>query len=366
MPQDPAEQPTLSDGTVTLRAWREDDVAVAVAGHDERIRYWFGQAAAPTYDEQREVVARWRREYAAGTRFNFVVDVDGTAVGAVELRRPDPAAADPGAGDPHTGDLSWWLFSGQRGHGWATRAVRVLADWALTEAGQGGLGLAGSRPASSPATSRPCGSPPAPACAARGCAGCSPAPGTAPRPASTSCSPGSATTRRSASRRRSARCSTRSCPASARSARCWCATRPAGCCCASSPTSRTGTCRVAWSRSASRRSWRARARSRRSSACACPAGPLLLTDWLPPWGGWDDALCLVFDGGTHPAEITRGFVKQAREIRDAEFCTPGRSASAAPTSPRGGSRPPCGASTAGRGGARLHGVRTLRTCSPSH
>ena len=25
---------------------------------------------------------------------------------------------------------------------------------------------------------------------------------------------------------------------------------------------------------------------------------LLLTDWLPPWGGWDDAVCLVFDGGT--------------------------------------------------------------------
>ena len=31
------------------------------------------------------------------------------------------------------------------------------------------------------------------------------------------------------------------------------------------------------------------------------AGPLLLTDWLPPWSGWDDALCLVFDGGVHDA-----------------------------------------------------------------
>ncbi len=51
------------------------------------------------------------------------------------------------------------------------------------------------------------------------------------------------------------------------------------------------------------------------------AGPLLLTDWLPPWGGWDDALCLVFDGGTHPASITEKIVKQAREIRDAQFCT---------------------------------------------
>ncbi|MGA8255384.1 MAG: NUDIX hydrolase [Nocardioides sp.] len=51
-------------------------------------------------------------------------------------------------------------------------------------------------------------------------------------------------------------------------------------------------------------------------------GPLLLTDWLPPWGGWDDALCLVFDGGVHDASIAEQTVLQAREIRAAEFCTP--------------------------------------------
>jgi 8-oxo-dGTP pyrophosphatase MutT (NUDIX family) len=52
-----------------------------------------------------------------------------------------------------------------------------------------------------------------------------------------------------------------------------------------------------------------------------PAGTLLLTDWLPPWGGWDDALCLVFDGGTHDPGILDAMVKEVREIRDAEFCT---------------------------------------------
>ena len=51
-------------------------------------------------------------------------------------------------------------------------------------------------------------------------------------------------------------------------------------------------------------------------------GELLLTDWLPPWGGWDDALCLVFDGGTHDAAILERVVKQPREIRDVRFCTP--------------------------------------------
>jgi 8-oxo-dGTP pyrophosphatase MutT (NUDIX family) len=50
------------------------------------------------------------------------------------------------------------------------------------------------------------------------------------------------------------------------------------------------------------------------------AGSLLLTDWLPAWSGWDDAICLVFDGGAHPASITDDIVRQEREIRAAEFC----------------------------------------------
>ena len=50
-------------------------------------------------------------------------------------------------------------------------------------------------------------------------------------------------------------------------------------------------------------------------------GGLVLTDWLPAWGGWDDAVCLVFDGGTHGPEVLAGVVMQEREIRDVRFCT---------------------------------------------
>lgn len=50
-------------------------------------------------------------------------------------------------------------------------------------------------------------------------------------------------------------------------------------------------------------------------------GPLVLTDWLPPWSGWDDALCLVFEGGVRPASILDEVVRQEREIRSVEFCT---------------------------------------------
>ncbi|HSV38608.1 MAG TPA: NUDIX hydrolase, partial [Nocardioidaceae bacterium] len=52
-----------------------------------------------------------------------------------------------------------------------------------------------------------------------------------------------------------------------------------------------------------------------------PAGELLLTDWLPPWGGWDDAVCLVFDGGEHESSILGSAVLQAREIREVAFLT---------------------------------------------
>ena len=51
------------------------------------------------------------------------------------------------------------------------------------------------------------------------------------------------------------------------------------------------------------------------------AGRLLLTDWLPPWGGWDDAVCLVFDGGVHDPAVLDTIVRQEREIRSAAFCT---------------------------------------------
>src|SRR5262249_13040839 len=54
---------------------------------------------------------------------------------------------------------------------------------------------------------------------------------------------------------------------------------------------------------------------------AIQAGDLLLTDWLPPWSGWDDAVCLVFDGGEHDASIVDTIERQTREIRSAEFAT---------------------------------------------
>ena len=79
----------------------------------------------------------------------------------------------------------------------------------------------------------------------------------------------------------------------------------------------------------------------RGGARPRPSSPadLVLTDWLPPWGGWDDAVCLVFDGGEHDPAILDDIVTQPREIRTAEFCTSIRSTSGAPTSPPAASGP---------------------------
>ena len=84
-------------------------------------------------------------------------------------------------------------------------------------------------------------------------------------------------------------------------------------------------------------------------ALEIPAGRLLLTDWLPPWSGWDDALCLVFDGGAHDAAIARRR-SSGRSARSAtrRSARSRRCASAAPTSPPAGSSPRWPTSTAAR------------------
>ena len=91
-------------------------------------------------------------------------------------------------------------------------------------------------------------------------------------------------------------------------------------------------------------------------ALAIAAGELLLTDWLPPWGGWDDAVCLVFDGGVHDPDILAGGLAPdpgdpARRVRH-----PGAGAGAV----RRLHGPPDHLGAGGRGRRRATGVRRER------
>ncbi|MFP5283029.1 MAG: NUDIX hydrolase, partial [Actinomycetes bacterium] len=55
-------------------------------------------------------------------------------------------------------------------------------------------------------------------------------------------------------------------------------------------------------------------------------GRLLVVDWMPPYLGWEDAMELIFDGGTvAPADLER-FVLQPTEIRRVELATVGEAA----------------------------------------
>ncbi len=307
-----AEPPTLTDGTVTLRPWRDEDVPVAVSGHDDLIAEWAG-ADAPTVEEQRQQVRGWREAWRRDRSVAaFVVEVDGAMAGHVEV-----TATEAGGGT-----LTWVLLEGQRGHGYATRAVRVLVDWALTEASLGGLGLqrvearfdvrhdASHRVATRAGLRREGVQRIVPGMGDR-------ADATeyavlarlATDPPLTEPEAFRALLNSFLPRKRAI----------------------------SQMLLRDGKGRVLLCQLTYKRDWdlpggvvevgespqRAVAREvREELSLDVPAGELLLTDWLPAWSGWDDALCLVFDGGEHDAAIVGDIERQTREIRSAAFCTP--------------------------------------------
>ena len=81
-------------------------------------------------------------------------------------------------------------------------------------------------------------------------------------------------------------------------------------------------------------------------ALRLPVGRLVLTDWMPPWGGWDDALCLVFDGGVHAASLVDGGgAAVSGDPRGRVLLGGARSRHAPPTTPPVGSWRPSRPST---------------------
>ena len=301
-------QPTLTDGVVVLRPWRDEDVEAAVAGHDEEIAYWFGfPTVTPTPERHQQAVDEWRAAYDDGRRVvAFVIEHDGEVVGSVDVR-------DVGE---RTGQLSWALYAGHRGHGYATRAVRLLADYALDELGytrveakvepsntrstrvatRSGMRREGIRrvnPGSGDRTetteyavySRLRDDPPIES------------------PQSFRALLNSFLPRKRAIAQMLVR----------------------------DDEGRVLLCRLTYKNDWDLPGGVVEVNESPQAAVSrevkeelgldVPAGPLLLTDWLPPWSGWEDALCLVFDGGVlDPAALDEA-VLQAREILSVQFCT---------------------------------------------
>jgi RimJ/RimL family protein N-acetyltransferase/8-oxo-dGTP pyrophosphatase MutT (NUDIX family) len=300
-----SDQPTLTDGTVTLRPWRDSDVDAGIAGHDEEIAHWFGfERVRPSEAEQRAAIARWRAGWADRSTVNFLVEAGGDVVGNVEVR----------VKEDHIGELSWVLYAGHRGQGYGVRAVRMLVDWAIEH-----LGLVRVEAYVNTANER-----------------------------SKRLATRAGLQREGVMRGREVLAGDRhDTVVFARLASDPPITEPGGFrallnsflprkrgisqLLIRDPDDRVLLCQLTY-----KRDWDLpggvvevgespqRAVSREVAeelALEIPAGRLLLTDWLPPWGGWDDALCLVFDGGVHDPSILDHVVKEPREIRAAEFCT---------------------------------------------
>jgi RimJ/RimL family protein N-acetyltransferase/8-oxo-dGTP pyrophosphatase MutT (NUDIX family) len=302
------EQPELTeltDGEVVLRAFDESDIPPHVDGEDDEARLWLGQPGPSTYDGMLEVVARWRRERQAGTRLTYAVRHGEATVGWVEAR-------------PHgeTASLSWGLYAGQRGHGYATRAVRLLVGHLFTRLGVRRVeahvdprNLASQRVATRSGLRREGIRRVEPGMADRDDATGMVVYARLVNDAPVDEPEGFRALLNSFLPRKRA---------------------------ISQLLVRDHEHRVLICRLTYKRDWDlpggvvevgespqlAAAREiREELALDIPAGPLLLTDWLPPWSGWDDAVCLVFDGGEHDPQLLEGVVMQPREIRAAEFAT---------------------------------------------
>ena len=123
--------PRLSDGVVTLRPWTLDDVpAIARACNESEIARWIHQLPSP-YGEQdaREYVLATRAGWNDGTGAFFAI-VDAAIcepVGSIAIHVIDSMFGNV--------EVGYWAAAQARGRGLATRAVRLIARWAIDVAG---------------------------------------------------------------------------------------------------------------------------------------------------------------------------------------------------------------------------------------
>jgi RimJ/RimL family protein N-acetyltransferase len=123
----PLPDPPLADDLVLLRPWSPADAPLLGEdwGDPEVVR-WTG---VPSGDRSAARARAWisgeaeRREH--GLALDLAVTVDGVPVGEVGISHLDPVR--------HLAEVGWWTAPGWRRRGLASRAVRLVAAWAVTE-----------------------------------------------------------------------------------------------------------------------------------------------------------------------------------------------------------------------------------------
>jgi ribosomal-protein-alanine N-acetyltransferase len=124
----PLPDPPLADDVVQLRSWTPSDAgSLARAWHDPEIARW-GTTPA---DASEEAALHWigteAERRTRGLALDLAVELieERKVVGEVGLARLDVPRG--------LAETGWWIDAEHRGRGLASRAVSLLAGWALTE-----------------------------------------------------------------------------------------------------------------------------------------------------------------------------------------------------------------------------------------
>ena len=122
--------PTLRDGDLVLRPKRLEDIdAITAACQDPEIPRWTFVPSPYTRADAEAFFVRSAEEQEAGRTVHVLaVDAqDDQLLGSFSLMELDL--------EPGYGEIGYWVVAEARGRGIATRAVRLLADWAREELG---------------------------------------------------------------------------------------------------------------------------------------------------------------------------------------------------------------------------------------
>jgi RimJ/RimL family protein N-acetyltransferase len=116
------ELPTLSDGVVTLRPRRPEDVdAIVAACQDPEIPRWTRVPSPYTRAQAEE----WMASTEPDSAHLLAVDADDRLLGSFSVMHIDRERG--------YGEIGYWVAAEARRRGVATRAVALLRDWAAAE-----------------------------------------------------------------------------------------------------------------------------------------------------------------------------------------------------------------------------------------
>ncbi|WP_353508487.1 GNAT family N-acetyltransferase, partial [Intrasporangium sp.] len=122
---DRGEQPTLQEGDLLLRPWATGVVDQSVQVQDETAQWFDLPSDPPGAPRHTGWVADPREQWDSGSPATFLVEWQGMPAGSVDVTR----LADG------VGSLSWVVYAPFRGRGLASRAVRLLVEFAFAELG---------------------------------------------------------------------------------------------------------------------------------------------------------------------------------------------------------------------------------------